>query len=165
MKASILPALLIGIAAANYSPAAPQNAGETNSAMKAVKAANKARTAALAAGDIDKYLQAYEDDAVWIPPHSPEIVGREVAAARIKPLMDQVSIEIVGHDDEHVATGPDWIAERGRYVATITPKKGGDSRQDGGNFMMLWHRGRDGVWRISWEMWTSAQPVLERPEK
>lgn len=167
MKASVLPALLIGaVVGAICATAAPQKgAGEMNTAIKAVKAVNKARVAALAAGDVEKYLAAYEDDAVWIPPHAPEIVGKEVASARIKPIFAQISIETTSEDSEHIATGSDWIAERGRYVSTITPKKGGESRQDGGNFIMLWHRGKDGAWRISWEMWTSAQPLIEPAEK
>lgn len=166
MKAGFALAILAGVAtAAIGASAAPSKDAEMNKAIAAVKAANKERRAALAAGDIDKYLKAYEDDAVWIPPHAPEIVGKEVAEARIRPILDQVSIEIVTEDSEHIATGPDYIAERGRYVSTITPKKDGQPRQDGGNFVMLWHRGKDGAWRITWEMWTSAQPIVEAPEK
>ncbi len=168
MKGSLVRAFLVGATvAAIAASAAPPKEAEMNKAITAVKAANKERAAALAAGDLDKFLKAYEDDAVWMPPHAPEIIGKEVAAALMKPILDQVSLETFTKDSEHLPAGPDWIAERGHYVTTITPKKpGAKPREEGGNFLLLWHKGADGAWRISWEMWTDAEDTgIEAPAR
>lgn len=147
---------------------APPGAAQTaaaDAAIKAVKEANQAREAAIEAGDITGYLAAYLDDAVWMPPHAPEIVGKENAAVRLKQVLDQVSVDQVIQDEEHVMMSTDHVAERGKYAFSVTPKAGGAPRQETGNFMVIWKKDADGKWKIGWEMWTTARPVAELPGK
>lgn len=146
-------------------PAAHSPAMATDEDAKAMHAAGKLRGEALQAGDVEKYLSVYEDDAVIVPPHSAEIIGKASARSRLTEALKQVSIESAIDVREYQILGQDWMAERGRYSWNVSPKNEGEPFMDSGNFMLLWHKGKDGAWRISWEMWTSSRPIVEPAAK
>ncbi len=139
----------------------PSSAIATDDDVKAMRAASKSRVEALQAGDVEKFLAVYEDEAVLLPPHSTEIIGKENARARLTAALKEIAIEPVSDSREYEILGPAWIAERGRYSWQVTPKDGAEPFQDSGNFMMLWHKDQSGAWKISWEMWTSSRPLVE----
>mgnify|MGYP000660478633 CR=1 FL=1 len=153
---------MLGLAACAPGPGAkPSPALATDEDVKAMRTAAQARLEALQAGDIERYLSVYQDDAVIVPPHSPEIIGKAGARSRLTEAFKEISIEAASDSREYEILGPEWIAERGRYSWTVTPKEKGQPFDDSGNFMLLWHKGKDGSWRIAWEMWTSSRPLVE----
>lgn len=133
----------------------------TDDDIRAMKAASQLRREALQAGDVEKFLSVYTGDAVIMPPHSAEIIGKAAARTRLAETLQSVSIEPAEDIREYEILGPAWIAERGRFSWTVTPKQSGEEFQDSGNFMILWHKDQSGAWKISWEMWTSSRPLVE----
>jgi uncharacterized protein (TIGR02246 family) len=134
-------------------------------AIQAVKAVNSTRMAALQAADVEKYSSAYAEDAVVLPPHSPEITGREAIRARISAGLKEIAVEQTIQDEEHVLMSPGWMVERGRYVFEVSPRSGGPEREEAGNFLIIWKREADGQWKIAWEMWVTPRPLLETSAK
>jgi ketosteroid isomerase-like protein len=56
---------------------------------------------------------------------------------------------------------PDWIADRGHFSIMVTAKKGGDSRQEVGNYLTLWRKDTDGKWRIYFDIWNTNRPIVD----
>lgn len=156
---------MLALSACAHKTEPPASAMATDDDVKMMRSAAKTRMEALGAGDVEKYLSVYQEDAVIIPPHSAEIIGKASAKARLSQALNEVSIEMVSDSREYEILGPHWIAERGRYSWNVTPKTEGEAFMDSGNFMILWHKDPTGGWKISWEMWTSSRPVVETKEK
>lgn len=171
MRKYLFSTVALGIALALTSCAPADTAKKAAPAMatdddvRAMRAAAKTRGEALQAGDVEKYLSVYAEDAVVMPPHSAEVIGKANARSRLGEALKEVSIEPAVDSREYEILGPDWIAERGRFSWMVTPKQGGESFQDSGNFMVLWHKDQSGAWKISWEMWTSSRPIVESKGK
>ncbi len=157
--------LVLAVALAGCVPADPAKQGASGMAtdddVRAMKAAAQTRSEALRAGNVEKYLSVYAEDAVLMPPHSAEVIGKPSARARLTEAFKANSIEPASDLREYEILGPAWIAERGRYAWMVTPKHGGEAYQESGDFMVLWHKDQGGAWKISWEMWTSTRPATE----
>ena len=136
-------------------------AGDAVMITKEVRDADAVRNAALEAGDIDAYLASYMEDAVWIPPHSQEVIGHKMARIRAGEVLDQISIQQAIDTREQVVMAPDWVLDRGRYNIKITPAGGGEIRYDSGPFMTVWHKDTDGKWKVAFDMWGSKNPLVE----
>ncbi len=127
-----------------------------NEAIQAVRAATAARSEAVEKGDIEAWLDTYTNDAVWMPSQSEEFVGKELARARLKVLLDAVEVREAQQEDEHTLLAPDVLLDRGNYAVEMIPRKGGDSSFDAGTYLTIWRKGKeDNRWRISYQMWTS----------
>ena len=141
----------------NESPAKPVDMEAL--AIEGVTKAKESRREALSSGNIENYLSVYADDAVIVPPHSGEIVGKELARVRLKQVMDQVTVETTTLSDEIDLLADGIAMDRGRYASSSTLKSGGVARADGGNYMIVWKRNPAGEWKIAYEMWTSKEPL------
>ncbi len=156
---AVCGALTLVSCAPGEQSAPPAKAGDAD--IKSMRAAGKSRLEALQAGDVEKYAGAYEEDAVVVPPYSPEIIGKASIRSRLAEALKEISIEAVSETREYQVLGPEWIAERGRYSWNVMPKGAGEPFMDSGNFMLLWHKQKDGALKIAWEMWTSSRPLVE----
>ena len=160
MTASLmLMLLLLGCGTAEHESPTPSAA--TSLATAEVHAAADARLKALAAGDVEAYLSVYTDDAVWMPPSPIEVVGKEAARLRIGQAFETATLDPVIHSREQTVMSPDWIADRGQYSIMVTPKQGGESRQEVGSFLILWRRDVDGKWKIYFDIWNTDRPIVE----
>ncbi len=119
----------------------------------------RARMEALAAGDVDGYLAAYQDDAIWMPATSEEITGKAAARQRLQWALADATIEATLKPDEIVVMSPDWVLLRGTYVVLTTPKNGDKPVEGVGSYLTLWRRQRDGSWKIAYDIWTEERPV------
>lgn len=153
--AVVVALLLAACTAGTQQPAAPAAAPDT----AAIRAAGQARMAAVAAGNIDGYLAAYEDEAVWMPPQAEAIVGKAVAAQRLQGVLDEVSVETEGMVDEEIVMSPDWVLIRGRYLLTVTPKDGSGPQEAVGSSLTIWHRQEDGSFKIAYDIWNGDRAM------
>ncbi len=119
--------------------------------------AAKARMEALGVGDIEGYLAAYQDDAVWMPATSEEIVGKPAARQRLQWSLADTTVEAGLKPDEFLVMSPDWVLLRGTYVVLTTPKSGGDTVEGVGSYVTLWHRQEDRSWKIAYDIWTEER--------
>jgi len=138
-------------------------AGSEPDTAPVLKAA-RARLKALAAGDIEGYLAAYQDDAIWMPASAEEIVGKPAARQRLQGTLADAKVEATLKPDELVVMSPEWVLLRGTYVVLTTPKDAGEPKEAVGSYLTIWHRQEDGSWKIAYDIWNEERPV-EIPPK
>jgi uncharacterized protein (TIGR02246 family) len=127
-----------------------------------VRAAADVRIKAIETGDVEAYLSVYADDAVWMPPAAMEIVGKDAARRRIAQTFKLASLEPVMQSREQAVMSPEWIADRGQYSVIVTPKGGGESKQEVGSFLTLWRRTAEGKWKICYDIWNTNSPIVDQ---
>lgn len=119
------------------------------SAAPAIDRANSAWIADLKAGNAAGLAEAYTDDALFILPDGKTITGRKAVqdmyAAGAGSRANILGGEI--HSISRTAAGPDLVFESGQGSVRLRGADGVEKTR-GGPFLTVWHRERDGQWRI-----------------
>jgi len=116
------------------------------------------------AGDIDRLLSCYTDDAVRIPPNEPALIGKEAIRGNFQQSFDQFTEEsdsVV----ENVKIGGDLAFVRGTWTDILTPKAGGESLNLNGSFVAINQKQPDGSWKTICEIWSNEQLIFPPQEK
>ena len=114
-------------------------------------AQTEAWEAALNAGDIDSIAMIYTNDARLLPPNAETAIGRDAARGIFGDMID------AGLSGDLISIEAKISGDMGYDVGTYTLMDG-DTVVDTGKFLEIFHRGDDGVWRISNDMWSSDLP-------
>jgi uncharacterized protein (TIGR02246 family) len=112
--------------------------------------------AASNAGDI---TALHTDDAIWMPPNEPALVGKEAIRTWAQSLFEQFTVEETVTTEEIQVAG-DWAFLRGTYTFAVTPKAEGEPQKETGNCFHIVQRQPDGSWKYTRLMWNSDQPAL-----
>jgi len=140
---TLLPLLLI-ITGCNQSPPAGDPAE--------IIARSKAWEEAFNAKDIDALVDLYASDARLLPPHAEMDSGGDALRAGFGAMIDAgLSAELTSI--EAMVSG-----DMGYNVGTYTMTADG-AVVDVGKYMEIWHRGDDGQWRYTNDMYSSDLPV------
>ena len=140
-------------------PAAPP-AADTAADEAALKAATSTWIEAYNAGEVEKMVALYEDDAVLMPPHAPvaqghaamrtflnaETAGAKAAGVKLVP----------GTSTAGVSGDTGW--ESGSY--TVTNASG--ATVDSGSYLSVSHK-LNGKWLYHRDTWNSDQPLPAPP--
>jgi uncharacterized protein (TIGR02246 family) len=161
-------ALVLSAACTTSGPSRPADPAKSTgvadtAATREIRDAGQARHKALEAGDTGQYLAAYSDNAVWMPPNSPNVIGKELAGMRLKALLDKFTIETITESEELNMVAPEWAIERGRYSLVLSAKEGAESQQEVGSYLTTWQKQSDGKWRIVYDIWNSTRPSAPMP--
>lgn len=120
----------------------------------ALLAAANAFSAAYVRGDADSMAALYTEDAAIFPEGTPAIVGRE-------PIRRYWTLPATRRITRHVLL-PDRIELRGD-IAHDHGRFEISGETDGkpwgpsfGKYLVVWHRGPDGQWRMHLDMWNRA---------
>ena len=124
-----------------------------------IQAQNDAYGAAYRAGDAAAVAALHTENAILIGPNSPRVEGRaaveEYIAAGLN-LGDSdiklTALEVTQHGDTAI--------EVGRYSSSLKPPYGA-AIEDRGNYLVIWQRGDDGVWRLHIDAFNSELPLPE----
>ena len=127
----------------------------TRDEVAAVEAAADAYVAAMRAGDWALVARSFTEDAVRIPPHEEPHRGREAIEAWLGGIEELSSYEL-RRDAIDGAGGLAYV--RGRYSITLRPAGAPGSMSDEGDFLEIWRREPDGVWRVAVAMWNTQLP-------
>ena len=125
--------------------------------IEAIKNLTEEYDATLKAGDLDRWMSLYTDDAVRMPPNIPALVGKDAIRNFYQPFFEQYAIDINETCEEVIVCG-DWAFVRGTYTYTITPKMGGEPSRDSGKLVAFHKRQPDGSWMIYRNIWNSNLP-------
>jgi ketosteroid isomerase-like protein len=117
-----------------------------------ILARSAAWEAALNAKDIDAMVALYESNARLLPPNG-EMVSGGAAVRNIFGGMIDAGLSGELKSVETVVFG-DFAYNLGNYTLMS-----GDTQVDVGKYMETWHRGDDGQWRYTNDMWSSDVPV------
>ena len=138
-----LPLLLVAIACTQSPPPADPSVIHARSAEW---------EAALNAGDIDALVALYESDARLLPPNEEMQTGADAVRASFGAMIDAGLTGKLNAIDTVVAG--DIAYNVGAYTLFA-----GDEQIDTGKYMETWHRGEDGQWRYSNDIWNSDMPA------
>lgn len=122
--------------------------------------AHDAYVAAINSNDLDTFLDMLTDDAVFMPPNSPRLVGKQAISEWAEPYLDAYRIHWEKTSLEFIITG-DYAIEQYAYAENDTPKAGGPQLQDTGKGINIYRRCEDGVWRVARDAWNSDLPLPE----
>ena len=110
------------------------------------------------AGDWDRWISLWADDGVQMPPDDAARIGKEQIRAGMKPLFDQLNLDIVIHRIEDARIYGDLGFTRCTYTLKATPKAGGETIDvmPEGKALTLYERQPDGSWKIVYDCFNSS---------
>ena len=114
-----------------------------------------------AAGQIDSVAQLFALDAWQLPPNSAPLVGRDSIAGFWKTATTWGQWQFDLRTQDVVMSGA-LAVERGQFALKFDagPSSPIPSVEDRGNYVALWRREDDGVWRIVWDAPVSVLPLI-----
>lgn len=124
-----------------------------NDVGAAIRAANKALGATIAAGDAKGAAACYTKSARLLPPNAPQHKGHAAIARFWQGAIDMGvkkatlrTIEIDAHGTTAIETG----------AYTLNGARG--KKLDNGKYVVVWKRER-GDWKLHWDMFNSNNPA------
>jgi uncharacterized protein (TIGR02246 family) len=133
--------------------AAPARADDVKAA---IEAGNAKMEADYAAGNTKAIAEAYTEDGVMLPPDATVVAGRTAIEAVWKSWIDD-GLKNLKLKTTAVESAGDLAYEIGDFSLEV-PAKGGGTALAPGNYVVVWKRGGDGVWRIKVDTWNDAPP-------
>jgi len=111
------------------------------------------------AGDFDLWISLWADDAVRMAPDTPAGIGKEQIREALKPLFDQMTLDIVINIEDAKVSG-DLGLTRCKCTLDMTPKAGGETihAMRDGKALTLYERQLDGSWKIVYDCFNSNVP-------
>lgn len=108
-------------------------------------------------GDIDTLVSIYTEDGVAAPGGRDFIRGHEALRA-LWTLPEGVTVTHHASTPVEITVTGDYAFDWGYYEG----RSGTDEGQQDfrGKYLIVWHRGADGVWRMAHDMW-NRMPVQE----
>jgi len=97
------------------------------------------------AGELDRLVAAYAEDAVYMPPHHAAVHGREAIREYLKGPIEH-GVTNLTYEVTYIKRSGGLAYDVGRYSMSI-PQDGG-ARQDRGKYLTVWKRQPDGRWKI-----------------
>lgn len=114
---------------------------------------------AMRANDADALMAELADDVVFYPPNQAPARGKAAVRSWYEGAIAEATTEGIEVSDRNLVVAGDWGIEQGKYVWKLAPAGGGDWFTATGHFMAIWHRETDGAWRVTSDIWNSADAV------
>jgi uncharacterized protein (TIGR02246 family) len=126
--------------------------------IEAIKKINDEFDAAFNAGDVERIIAIFADDAVRIPPNAPPLIGKEAIRAYFQQHFDQFASEQESILVDYKVSG-DLAFTRGTWKNIVTPKAGGESRTVNGSWVSIYRKQSDGTWKCICNIWSDESLV------
>ncbi len=125
---------------------------DTAAVRRTIESNNAKAEAWYAAGQIDSLATIFAEDAQQMPPNMAPLVGRDSIRAFWTNAVKWGKWEF-DFNSADVVAADSLAVERGTYTLKFTAGTGSPmpSFEDRGNFVVLWRRESDGVWRAVWD--------------
>jgi uncharacterized protein (TIGR02246 family) len=127
--------------------------------VEAIKKITDDFNAAINAGNIDKLVSLYTDDAVRIPPNKPALVGKEAIRSLFQEQLDQFTVQNEGVIVDLKVSG-DLAFVRGSWTSINTPKTGGEPLKYNGSFVSVIQKQPEGSWKVICNIWSNEQLIF-----
>jgi len=138
---------------------AEEPAVDVEADKEAIKKITDDFNAAINAGNIDKLVSLYTDDAVRIPPNKPPLVGKEAIRSLFQEQLDQFTVQNEGVIVDLKVSG-DLAFVRGSWTSINTPKTGGEPLKYNGSFVSVIQKQPEGSWKVICNIWSNEQLIF-----
>jgi len=132
---------------------------EVEADVEAIKKITDDFNAAINAGNIDKLVSLYTDDAVRIPPNKQALVGKEAIRSLFQEQLDQFTVQNEGVIVDLKVSG-DLAFVRGSWTSINTPKTGGEPLKYNGSFVSVIQKQPEGSWKVICNIWSNEQLIF-----
>ena len=126
---------------------------------EAVEKGAEAWTGAFNAGDAAGVAALYSENGMLLPPDASQIQGRQAIQDTFQGWIDAGFKNIVFNVVEVEESG-DLGYEVGLFSVDY-PTEGGQMATATGNYLVVWKRDADGVWRLYRDTWNDTPPPAE----
>jgi ketosteroid isomerase-like protein len=154
VRHALLTLAALALPASVQAAPAPAPAPAEVDAKAVEAAAHDAYLAAINSNDIEALAADLTDDAVFQYPGAPQMTGKKAILAWGKTYFQLYTTRW-----EKTATGftvaGDWAFERYTYKSLDTDKSTGKASYDAGKGVAVYHRDKDGKWRVAIDGWSS----------
>jgi uncharacterized protein (TIGR02246 family) len=116
-------------------------------------------TAAAHAGDLDRWMELWIDDAIQMPPDVPRRVGKEAIQTGMEPGFENFDLTNMVILTEEVKILGNTAYSHGTYTFDMTPKEGGEGQSVSGKFLDILVKQADGSWRIALDCHNYNEPL------
>lgn len=131
--------------------------------VEAIKSLFAHNSSVIASGDLDGWIAQFTEDAIFMPPNSVILKGKEAGREFARPWFEQLNIEFDISVDEIEVYG-DWAFARWSYSGRNTPKAGGETIQENGKEIWILKRQSDGSWKCSHIIYNTDNPPPPKEE-
>ena len=124
--------------------------------LAAIKRVDQAYVDGWRANDRAKVLAVFAKDAVIVPDGRAAIAGHEAMSAFWWPNAGRTTVTSFENKIAEVGGNGDFAFTRGTYAFTFDWENAGkvEKLANRGNYVMLFRRDKDGVWKITHRMWS-----------
>ncbi len=156
----LLSTIILAIALAMLFSAISCQKQDTEADITAIKETGNQYVVACNTGDFDLWISLWADDGVQMPPGTPARIGKEQIREEVKPLFDQMNLDITIHSIEDAKVYGDLGLTRCTYTLKMTPKAGGETinAMPDRKALTLYEKQSDGSWKIKYDIFNSNAP-------
>jgi len=111
-------------------------------------------------GDFDSWISLWAEDGTQMPPDAPARKGIDQIREGMKPVFDDMSLDVVIKKVDDVEVHGDLGLTRCKYSLKLTPKAGGETLNvmPDGKALTLFRKQSDGSWKIVYDCFNSNVP-------
>ncbi len=154
---------LIMVAAGCQTADQPASSPDTSAAdLEAINQVQDAIVAAENAGDAAAGAAQYAEDAAYLPPDMPGLLGRAAIEARLQEEYSMMDIEL-SVTSRDMRVGGDIAYTVGVHTVRLTPKEGGDTMEASGKHVVTLARQADGSWKVTNLIFNTDAPMPPMP--
>jgi uncharacterized protein (TIGR02246 family) len=143
---------------------AEEPAVDVEAEIEAIKRLNDEWDAAMNAGDIEKLVSFFTDDAVRIPANGPALIGKGAIRDSFQRQFKLYSVE-QKNTVEDVRVSGELGFFRGTWTSLVTFKDTGDTRNMNGSFVVIIQKQLDGSWKTICNSFSLEQLIFPPPEE
>jgi uncharacterized protein (TIGR02246 family) len=127
-------------------PAAP--ARDVKADLAAIARLRDEYVAAHNAGDVDRLMALWAEDAIFMPADEPNIFGKAAIREHIQKILDQIPAQ-VALSLEETRVADDWAFDRGIETVTMGSGASGESVTMRVKYICILQRQPDGSWKFA----------------
>ena len=136
------------------------NARDVEADISAINDNIEQYTSSMNAGDLDRWISLWADDAIQLAPDAPAVIGKEQIRAKYESIFP-LFIFNMSIANEDVKISGDLACSYGNYTVSMTPKAGGETIMIDGKYLSIEERQADGSWKIIRSCFNDNAPPKE----